>query len=269
MFMNNTGNRLLETKKEGLDNQIILGNDYISGTIELEADRCSADFYDISVTDMISGEVKRFDNISFENGGSTLLDEINSRHYKVEFTARRNFGDTGFKLIFGKSDEKNFIQWFIGGWQNQDTEVNAQIKGRGSCLDHNIFSVMTGCEYKLCLEVNGREITTYINEKNANTAVDRQSVMQELYYTASSDSEKIYIKAVNIRDTAVSAQICVQSLEKISAAVTTLSGNELDDMNSFDNPTKVLPKSSQLSSAVNTFDYTFEPQSITVFAIEK
>ena len=201
--------------------------------------------------------------------GKKSLDNVNSRHYKVEFTARRNFGDKGFKLYFGKSDEQNFIQWFIGGWQNQDTEVNAQVNGRGSCLDHNIFSVMTGQEYRLCLEVNGREITTYINGKTANTAVDKQPVMEELYYTASADSENIYIKAVNVRDTAVSAQVCVEQVNSISAEVYTLSGNDLDDMNDFDNPTKVAPKTTALSADTNTFDYTFPPQSVTIFKLKK
>ena len=269
MFMNNTGSRLLETKAEGLDNKITLGTDYISGQIELEADRCNADFYNISITDMVSGEVKKFDSFSFANGGKKCLDTINSRHYKVEFTARRNFGDKGFKLYFGKSDEKNLIQWFIGGWQNQDTEVNAQVNGRGSCLDHNIFSVMTGQEYKLCLEVNGREITTYINGKVANTAVDKQPVMEELYYTASADSENIYIKAVNVRDSEVTSQICAEQVNSISADVYTLSGNDADDMNDFDNPTRVAPELTTLSADTNTFDYTFPPQSVTIFKLKK
>lgn len=269
MFMNNTGSRLLETKAEGLDNKITLGTDYISGQIELEADRCNADFYNISITDMVSGEVKKFDSFSFANGGKKCLDTINSRHYKVEFTARRNFGDKGFKLYFGKSDEKNLIQWFIGGWQNQDTEVNAQVNGRGSCLDHNIFSVMTGQEYKLCLEVNGREITTYINGEVANTAVDKQPVMEELYYTASADSENIYVKAVNVRDSEVTSQICAEQVNSISADVYTLSGNDADDMNDFDNPTRVAPELTTLSADTNTFDYTFPPQSVTVFKLKK
>ena len=269
IFMNNTGNRLLETKSEGLDNKITLGADYISGQIELEADRCNADFYDISITDMVSGEVKKFDSFSFANGGKKSLDTVNSRHYKIEFTARRNFGNTGFRLYFGKSDEKNLIQWFIGGWQNQDTEVNAQVNGRGSCLDHNIFSVMTGQEYRLCLEVNGRKITTYINGKTANTAVDKQPVMEELYYTASADSENIYIKAVNVRDTEVSAQVCVEQVNSISANVYTLSGNNADDMNDFDNPTRVAPELTTLSADTNIFDYTFPPQSVTIFKLKK
>ena len=181
MFMNCTGNNLLDVKHDGFDKPITLGSDKISGNIEIEADRCCAEFYDIKITDITTDNVKTYDNLSFNNGGKAVIDSIDSNHYKVEFTAKRTAGDKGFRLFFGKSDDKNLIQWFIGGWQNQDTEVNAQVNGRGSCLDHNIFSVMTGQEYKLCLEVNGRNITTYINGKTANTAIDKQPVMEELY----------------------------------------------------------------------------------------
>ena len=251
MFMNCTGNNLLDVKHDGFDKPITLGSDKISGNIEIEADRCSAEFYDIKITDIATGNVKTYENLSFNNGGKAVIDSIDSNHYKVEFTAKRTAGDKGFRLFFGKSDDKNLIQWFIGGWQNQDTEVNAQVNGRGSCLDHNIFSVMTGQEYKLCLEVNGRNITTYINGKTANTTIDKQPVMEELYYTASSDDNNIYIKAVNVRDTEITSEICVEGVNGINANVTELSGNSLDDINDFDNPKKVSPKTSALTECYN------------------
>jgi len=46
MFMNCTGNDLLDVKHDGFDKPITLGSDKISGNIEIEADRCSAEFYD-------------------------------------------------------------------------------------------------------------------------------------------------------------------------------------------------------------------------------
>lgn len=40
-------------------------------------------------------------------------------------------------------------------------------------------------------------------------------------------------------------------------------------MNDFDNPTKVAPKLTTLSADTNTFDYTFPPQSVTIFKLKK
>lgn len=106
MFMNCTGNDLLDVKHDGFDKPITLGSDKISGNIEIEADRCSAEFYDIKITDIATGNVKTYENLSFSNGGKAVIDSIDSNHYKVEFTAKRTAGDKGFRLFFGKSDDK-------------------------------------------------------------------------------------------------------------------------------------------------------------------
>ena len=63
MFMNCTGNNLLDVKHDGFDKPITLGNDKISGNIEIEADRCSAEFYYIKITDITTGNVKTYDNL--------------------------------------------------------------------------------------------------------------------------------------------------------------------------------------------------------------
>lgn len=68
MFMNCTGNNLLDVKHDGFDKPITLGSDKISGNIEIEADRCSAEFYDIKITDIATGNVKTYENLSFNNG---------------------------------------------------------------------------------------------------------------------------------------------------------------------------------------------------------
>ncbi len=269
MFMNNTGSHLLETKHTGLEDKILLGSDKISGNIELSVDRCDADFYNIRVTDIESGRVTEFENKSLSNTDMISLGEINSAHYKIEFGAKRNFGDYGYALHFGKQDDKNHLRWFIGGWQNQDTEVSSLANGRSSCLDHNIFSLMTGQDYTFCLEVNGREIKTYINGVQTNSAVDKQPVMEELYYTASCDDENIYIKAVNIREEAVSAQIEIEGVTSINATAQVLANYNPDDMNDFDNPTKVCPNEITVTADTNILDYTFLPQSVIVFTIKK
>ncbi len=85
----------------------------------------------------------------------------------------------------------------------------------------------------------------------------------------SSDDNNIYIKAVNVRDTEITSEICVEGVNGINANVTELSGNSLDDINDFDNPKKVSPKTSALTAVSNTFEYTFPPQSVTIFTVQK
>ena len=71
MFSELAHKQSLDVKHDGFDKPITLGSDKISGNIEIEADRCSAEFYDIKITDITTGNVKTYDNLSFSNGGSS------------------------------------------------------------------------------------------------------------------------------------------------------------------------------------------------------
>ena len=268
MFMTSTGDKLLETRGEGFGEPVTLGSERIAGNIEILADRINGRVYDIKITDLDNGSVADADNFSLAANESKILGSIDAKHYKVEFKLIRDMGEKGFRFFFGKTDDKNYIQWFIGGWQNQDTEISSVINGRSSTIDHNIFSVMTGREYSVCLEVDGRNITTYIDGKIANSGVHRQPVMEELYYTASEDSDKIYVKVVNVRDCEMTAQMCIEGVSCICADVHTLTA-PLDAENNFDNPTNVAPVKSKFKTDTNEFEYTFPSESVTVFEIEK
>ena len=268
MFMTNTGKELLETRGEGFGEAIILGEKNITGRVEILADRINGKVYDITLTDLDSGETKKIDDISLAANEKKSLADVNIGRHKLEFKVVREIGDKGFRLYFGRTDEKNYIQWFIGGWQNQDTEISSVINGRSSTLDHNIFSLMTGREYSLCLEIDGRNITTYIDGEKANSGIHRQPVIEEMYYTASSDDEKIYIKTVNVRETEIAAEVEVEGVNSVAAVVQTLTA-PLEAVNSFDSPTNVAPETSKLSAQSNKFEYTFPPHSVTVFEIYK
>ena len=127
---------------------------------------------------------------------------------------------------------------------------------------------MTGREYSLCLEVDGRVIKTYIDGKESNSGIHRQPKLEELYFTAGSDDNNIYIKAVNVREKELTASLNIEGAKNINSKVETLTANP-EDENSFDNPEKVSPVLSELIYETNEFEYTFPPQSITVFRIKK
>ena len=150
LFMNNLPTYLLETEKEGLDSRRVIGPETIGGGLEITADRCSARFYDIKVTDIEIGACIPCVDMALENE-SREIGSIDSRHYTVEFTAVRNYGDLGFKLAFAVRGERDRIVWSIGGWQNQDCCID-KFEGHASCLTQSRFSVETGVEYKLKLE---------------------------------------------------------------------------------------------------------------------
>ncbi len=269
MFMNNLPTNLLKVEKSGFDKLSVMGEECITGGISLMADNCSAEFKNIRITDNVTGEVKAFDNLEFINGGEADIMQMTSGRYTIEFDAKRSSGDLGFKLTFARKKNDHRIVWSIGDWQNQDTIID-KFEPRGSCLTQSRFSVETGITYKLKLVVDGRQITTYINGELANNIEDKRQINEELYYTAGLDDATgdVIVKAVNVNDAATAGEIEIPFVDRIDAVVSELSGYNKDDMNSFEEPTKVSPTENKIISETNSFSYEFKPMSVNVFRIK-
>ena len=269
MFMNNVPNRLLKVVKEGFDKTLVIGEEKITGMVSLIADQCSAEFRDIKITDNETGESVKFDDIMFNNGGEKELKDVQSGNYTIELKAKRLDGELGFKLCFAKTGDRNKTVWSVGGWQNQDTIID-KFESHGSCLTQSRFSVETGVEYDLKLEVIGRRLITYINGKKMNDIEDKRQINEELYYTAGIDeaSGDVIIKAVNVNDTATSGVIEIPFAGKISGTVTELAGHGKLDMNSFEEPKKIYPSEYKIETDTNSFSFKFKPLSVNVFRLK-
>lgn len=266
LFMNNTGRELLKIRKTGLERRITYGDEKITGDVCFEADACDFEIHNLTITDFENGTAEKFGDFLLTAERTRDITSIKAGHYKIEFSGKRITGDLGISLDFGKKDSGNQIRWLIGGWENKDTQICALVNGRSTALDQNTFSIAANCEYRFCLEVNGREIVSYINGVVTNHTVDKIPVMEELYFTASRGGNNIYVKCVNVRRDAVTAKLCIDGISEASITIYELTGDENDE-NSFDNPRKVFPSEREISCKSDNLEYTFKPESITIFAV--
>lgn len=269
MFMNAQPTRLLEVEKHGFDKKQVFGEPFIRGGIKIAADRCGAEFSNIKITDRVSGEIRTAGNITAKDGIYDL-GEIDSESYSVELDAVRLYGELGFKITFGYTDEEHKTVWSVGGWQNQDCIID-KLEVYGSCLTQTRFSVETGIRYSLRLDIDGRRIRTYINGKLMNDVTDKQRINEELYYTAGIDevSGDIIVKAVNVNETPVTGTICLPDAEYTECTVTELSGFRADDENSFENPERVKPSEYKKQIDGGCVEHCFDGLSVTVFRMCK
>lgn len=271
MFMTNQGTDLVRVCAEGLDKKKVLGEKYIKGGVELETDRASGILSNIKITDDKTGSVKHYDDIIADKAQVFALDDIDFEEYTISLTAKKTSGSRGFRIITGKKDNDNYIVWNVAGWANQDSEVAARTNGRHSTLDHVMFTVDTDVEYKLEMKIKGREIDTYIDGVHMNHAVDKQPEIEEIYYTASvdTDTNDVIVKVVNVDDSAVEAVIELDGVSRIDGGITYIKDCALDSTNSFENPTLVSPVAEKIMSDGNLIEYTFDKHSITIFRIKK
>jgi len=237
----------------------------------LESDRSSAVFSNIEIRNDKTGEVKKYDDITADKPQIFPLDNIDFEEYTISLTARKTSGPRGFRIIIGKKDEDNYIVWNVSGWANQDSEISARTNGRNTTIEHAMFTVDTDLEYKLEMKVKGRNINTYIDGVHMNDATDKQPVIEELYYIASvdTDTDDVIVKVVNVDDKAVTSTIEIDGINRIDGVITDIKNCELDSRNSFENPTLVSPEERAITSDTNSFEYSFDKHSITIFRIKK
>ncbi len=270
MFMQYQGDYEIKSCLEGLDEIIPLTDEKnIGGSISVVGNDIEGKVWDIAFTDLETGEVKKLRsfNISLENEVHNITD-ADSRHYRLELKFRRSSGRKGFKLLFGKHDDKNHLMWEFGGWDNWDCNLTSMRNGRGSTISHRIFHVEDK-EYTLSLEIEGRRIRTYVNGKLYNDTWDRLPELEEIYVAASKeDCGRVIVKAVNLTGEGKKTRIMLEGSTKRSAVCHSLKNCSLLAENTLDEPDKVVPVTEQLVISDNAVDYDIPPHSVNVLVFE-
>ncbi|MCM1182864.1 MAG: alpha-L-arabinofuranosidase [Roseburia sp.] len=271
LFMENQGTDAVAFETENLDGIIPLTDEKaVTGSLAIEGNDIEGNVWDVRVTDCATGEVTKLPDVPIdEENRETPLMHMGSSHYKISFCFRRTAGRKGLKLFFGEKDEKNRLLWEFGGWDNWDCNIVSLRAGRGSTISHRIFHV-EDMEYRLELEIDGRRIRTWVNGALYNDTVDRLPELEELYVTASVDSERdrTIVKAVNLTGEEKTALLSLDGAAKSRVTATFLKGHGLDETNTFERPDAVVPQAESLSVKENALSYTFAPHSVTILSFE-
>ena len=268
LFMQAQGTDAVTFETEDLDEVIALSDkDDLSGGFAIQGNDVAGRIWDVVVTDVDTGEVIKVDDFEVDlDNHEEFLADINSKHYTIEFSFKRSAGRKGLKIFFGKT-ENTMVQWEFGGWDNWDCNISTFVNGRNSAISHRIFHV-EDIEYRLKLEVTGRRIQTWVNGVQWNDTVDRLPELEELYVTASIDEDtgKTYLKAVNLTGEEKEVQINLTGEEKKQVEIISFTADSLAAENTFENPDRVVPKSSMAEVKDNQLVYTFPAHSVTVLA---
>ena len=123
-------------------------------------------------------------------------------------------------------------------------------------------------EYFLELEVNGRNIKTWVNGMLYNDCTDRLPQLEELYIAASVEkqSDRTILKVVNLTGEAKDVQILLEGSSKRCVDVYYLQNYGLDETNTFENSERIVPQHEEMAVVRNTLEYRFEPHSLTIFS---
>lgn len=270
LFMKNQGDYELKTKLEGFDEIITLMDERnIAGSITLVGNDIVGKVWDVKLTDKETNACTLIEPFDItKESKDNIIKDIDSTHYELEFKFRRSEGRKGFKLLFGKCDEKNYIMWEFGGWDNWDCNISSFKNGRASTISHRIFHV-TDEEYTLRLEIEGRRIRTYVDGILYNDTVDRLPQLEEIYVCASKDMNgRTIVKAVNLTGEEKNTVISIAGAYKSRLTVYQLSDCALTQENTFEQPDTIEPKKSVHQVENNEYQYIVKPHSVNILVFE-
>ena len=270
LFMKNQGDYELKIKLEGFDEIIPLMDERnIAGSITLVGNDIVGEVWDVKLTDKETNACTLIEPFDItKESKDNIIKDIDSTHYELEFKFRRSEGRKGFKLLFGKCDEKNYIMWEFGGWDNWDCNISSFKNGRASTISHRIFHV-TDEEYTLRLEIEGRRIRTYVDGILYNDTVDRLPQLEEIYVCASKDMNgRTIVKAVNLTGEEKNTVISIAGAYKSLLTVYQLSDCALTQENTFEQPDTIEPKKSVYQVENNEYQYIVKPHSVNILVFE-
>ncbi|MGC3976946.1 MAG: alpha-L-arabinofuranosidase C-terminal domain-containing protein [Paludibacteraceae bacterium] len=195
---------------------------------------------------------------------------INDTVYTYSLKARKTGGNEGFLIIFGYQDSNNFYWWNIGGWGNTKHAIEKCSAGTKSVVSTVNGSISSNVWYDIRIEVSPSRVLCYMNNVLIQTLLNTPK--QLLYTSATLDEmdKYLYMKVINPEAANVESTLQFngfQSEGTINGTVTELYSESGLDENSFDNPMKIYPVSSNVNIANNKLNYIFKANSVTIFKL--
>ncbi len=188
--------------------------------------------------------------------------------YTLTLQARKISGTEGFMVIFHAPNRNNLVRWNIGGWGNTATALEEVQDGEATVFGDRVpMTIQPDRWYNIRIELHGPNIKCYLGDELVSQAVEHVNNPPSLFATASRDdsSGDVIVKLVNAAAEAAPIQLNLQGAGSIAsqAQLETLSGDPTD-VNTIDNPKKVVPQRSTIDNAAATFTHEFPAHSVNV-----
>ncbi|WP_260152910.1 alpha-L-arabinofuranosidase C-terminal domain-containing protein [Lentilactobacillus hilgardii] len=205
MFMKYQGTDNVYFKVKGMAAPDVKDPAVINGGFGFSSDHSVVQLSNIRLTELDTGVVKKFKNITIDNEESQKLGKTSSSHYEIDFNAVKVGGNPtkGFKLNFGESDSsKSSYSWLMGGTDNGDSMIYNNNAHGGSVWDQHAWHLPNkeACHFKI--KVNRRHVKTWINQVEFNRIEILPTKISPLYLNVTYDrsSHQYYLKVINITD---------------------------------------------------------------------
>ncbi|MEO5895027.1 MAG: alpha-L-arabinofuranosidase C-terminal domain-containing protein [Vicinamibacterales bacterium] len=194
----------------------------------------------------------------------SYIPETGGSDFTVSLKARKLSGREGFIIPIGLADGRR-VQWNVGGWGNRQHAVQVADAVVG---EQTPGTIETGRWYDLKVEVAGRRVRGYIDgvltQERTLARIDRVLAISG----RDDKTGDIIIKVVN---SAPERQTLTMQVNGAGVAaggsVTVLTSDSPLDENNFEEPEKIVPKTTPLTSGGSSFAQTVPPYSLSIIRL--
>lgn len=194
-------------------------------------------------------------------GDSTWTD------YTLTLKARKISGKEGFLILFHITGDDDSLWWNIGGLGNSDDSIE-----NGRRIDSQPGHVDTGRWYEIKLVVQGKTVKCYLDGRlihDVNYDINGQA--DSLYATAATDKKSgdLIVKVVNANPKALETEIHLNGARNLTGQgrAIVLTSEHGTDENSLAEPTKVSPKTKDITFSGTSLKRSFPGNSFTVLRL--
>jgi alpha-L-arabinofuranosidase len=192
--------------------------------------------------------------------------DISWTDYTITLKARKIGGRDGFLVPFHIQQNDERMWWNLGGNDNTQHTIGPD------AAQHSIpGTIETGRWYDVRLEIRGTSVKGWLDGKLVQEAASLRPPLKSLAASATRDDKSgdIVLKVVNGSASPLETEIDLQGTGQLSAAgkAIVLTSDRATDENTFDQPTKVSPKTEPFAIAGNRFTCSFPANSFTLLRI--
>ncbi len=193
------------------------------------------------------------------------------KNYTFSVKARKLDGAEGFLITVRRVDAENFIVWNLGGFGNKSLSLQAHLGQQDQLIAQAAGSVETGRWYDIKVQLKGSRVDCYLDGKLIHSADVPVVKTQTIYATAARDDKagELILKLVNPGDSARECKINLTGVSSVksSARMTVLTGANRAEVNTLDEPRRIVPIESNFNVAGPKFNQTLAPRSLSVIRI--
>ena len=212
--------------------------------------------------------------LSVTKGDQLLLKDTYEGDYTLTCKVRKTGGEQGFQFFVGMSaDGKTGYRYNIGMWSTNDRAELLRLEDgseRGVLTEHSGKAIEINKWYDVKLVVSPMKSEFYIDGKMILSYVSQPMPLQFIHSGYDEERGELVVKVVNAADSVYSTAIHVEGAKEIvkSGKIISLTAIDGKEENSYEEPKKIYPRTSDYDDFGEKFDYDFPPYSYTVLRIK-